>query len=402
MVVVIYYKDKNMSVQKQKKVAIVLNEMSVGGIPKASISFMKQLLKYYEVTVILHNDKGELMDQIPKQVKIKVVPTNNTALAFRRMLSRKQYGKAIFFGIRYFNDAYISKRWVKTSTLLGSFNGYLIDDVYDVAIAYHGMSITQLTKTLFGINAKKKIAWIHGDHPFNGKHKQDVEKIYDMFDKIYCVSGTTRDKFLVDFPKVAEKTDVYYNLFEVDKIKQLSNQAVCMKNASDVITIVTVGRISREKGQEFIPPVLHELRKKGHRIQWYIVGDGDDRMRIEDSIKKYDLSDICYFTGMQSNPYPYIKNSDIYVQPSHTEGYPLTIFEAAILQKTIVATDVGGTREHLRSGEDVILVQPNVESIVSGIEKVIVNIELKKTLEKNLAHRDFSNQKEINKLLEYV
>lgn len=386
----------------RKKVAIILDELSVGGIPKAGISFMKQLTEYCEVTLVLRNETGEFMKQIPKRVNVKVLRSNNAAYGIKQLLYSKRYVKATVSGIKYFMVAYVSKRWVKANVLSSYFNGYIDNDSYDIAIAYHGMSISQLTRVLFGINAKKKIAWIHGNHPFTGQHKEDANKVYKMFDHIFCVSEATKEKFLKDFPDVMNNTEVYYNLFEVEEIVKKSQLYIPEEFNDTHINLVTVGRISPEKGQEMIPNIMMTLLEFRENIHWYIVGDGIDKNRVENMVRSAKLEDKIHFLGAKTNPYPYMLNADVYVQPSYTEGHPLTIFEAAILGKVIVATDVGGTKEQLRPDKDVILVKSDAEAISCGIMRAIDNVELINEITKNLSGRDFSNKKEVHKILNWI
>lgn len=384
--------------EKQKKIAIILDEMSIGGIPKASITFMNQLLEYYDVTIILSNNQGELTNCIPEKVHIKIKPYNGSLFLFKRFLEHRQFLKLLKTGIYYFIYAYITKRWVKSVALISSKKGIDDQEEFDCAIAYHGMNVAQLTRTLFEVNAKKKIAWIHGDHPFTKKHKKDVAKIYTMFDAIFCVSKTTKEKFIKDFPNVSHITNVLYNSFDVNAIASKAQEPIDMISDANITKLVTVGRISQEKGQEMIPKILDKLLSKGYSICWYVVGDGNDRKRIEEMVEKKNLLDYIYFVGEQDNPYPYILHADIYVQPSYTEGYGLTILEAAILGKAIVATNVVGAKEHLCQNKEVVLVKSDPEALASGIEKLLINPEFKSKMEMALRQRDFSNKEEINKL----
>ena len=66
---------------------------------------------------------------------------------------------------------------------------------------------------------------------------------------------------------------------------------------------------------------------------------------------KYQIEDNCDFVGAQDNPYPYMKLADIYVQTSSIEADPITIAEAKILRKLIVASDIPSIREALHNGE---------------------------------------------------
>lgn len=110
------------------------------------------------------------------------------------------------------------------------------------------------------------------------------------------------------------------------------------------------------------------------------------------------MSETIILHGNAINPYPYIKAADIYVQPSYTEGYCLTILEAAILGKPIVATKVGGTWEHFIDGEDILLCQPTPEAIFDKVKDLATNEQFRRQIGINASLHDWSNISELHKL----
>lgn len=382
------------------KIAILLDEMGVGGIPVACLSFLENLKNKAEVTMILEKDTGAFADKIPEGVRVIVNPSEGIKEAIARLVKRKRYVRAALSAVKYKLYS-LTGRWIRASAVANRAKGLLLDEEFDMAIAYHGMSASQMNRTLYQIKAKKKIAWIHGDHSFTRKHIKDAELVYRGFDKIFCVSECTKKRFLSDFPSLSGKCEVYYNHFPVEEIRGKSN--AYSANFSDGYTnVVTVGRVSPEKGQDLIPNAAKLLLERGHKIRWYVVGDGDDRARIEGLIDEAGVRDAVIMLGNKTNPYPYIKACDVYVQPSYTEGFPLAIFEAAILDNAIVATNVGGTAERLSDGEEVVLVEPNANSIADGIERLLTDEDLGAKLKENIAKRDFSNKEEIAKILDII
>ena len=115
--------------------------------------------------------------------------------------------------------------------------------------------------------------------------------------------------------------------------------------------ILTVGRISEEKGQQVAIAALKLLLDRGYVLKWYFVGDGDNRDCCEQLAEEYGIRDNVVFLGVQTNPYGYMKDCDVYVQPSRHEGYCTTVNEAKFLCKPIVCTDVSGSDEMIANGE---------------------------------------------------
>lgn len=384
-----------------KRVAIVLDEMSIGGIPKACVDFANQLKEYCEVVLLMKNTDGELMKGLSEDISVKTIQTPSFKKTLQKLVQRRKYLAFIKYIFSYFCWTRLGNRWVKANALTAKIYGIYEEDEYDCVIAYHGMNISQLLTALYGVNARKKVAWIHGDHPFKGINKKDVDAVYNKFDKIYCVSPSVCTRFLEDFPGLWDRVDSYKNLLNTEKIRNLAQGIIEEPVKNNCIKIVTVGRVSKEKGQEMIPEIVAQLRKKGIEVCWYIIGDGDDLERIKKLSYEWKVFESVCFLGAKTNPYPYMKMCDIYVQPSYTEGYCLTVCEAAILGKAIVLTEIAAA-EILENEDTGIVVEPCVDSLVNGIEKLIREPSLKTKIQENVKQLDLSNSKEINKLLEFM
>ncbi|WNF39030.1 glycosyltransferase [Bacillaceae bacterium IKA-2] len=97
-------------------------------------------------------------------------------------------------------------------------------------------------------------------------------------------------------------------------------------------------------------------------------------------IKDYNLIDHFILLGSNPNPYPFIKNCDIYVQPSRYEGYCITTMEAKCLNKPIITTDVNGAREQIIPGQTGLIVSIDEEELYKGIKELINNESLRRHL----------------------
>ncbi|WP_447413186.1 glycosyltransferase, partial [Clostridium perfringens] len=81
-----------------------------------------------------------------------------------------------------------------------------------------------------------------------------------------------------------------------------------------------VGRLSREKGQDITISVLEKLIKQGYEVRWYCIGEGNMKKELEDMVKNKNLQENYILLGSKRNPYPFMKECDIYVQSSRHEG----------------------------------------------------------------------------------
>lgn len=377
------------------KIAFVNTDMNVGGIPKASIPLLKELVKNHEVTLILTNGEGEIVNQIPENVRIQVLSSHNYATQLKDALKQGRICTMLRSILAY----------KKASDWIVELHARImlrrkIPEHYDLAIAYFGMNAKCVLVTLEQVDATKRVAFMHGDHPFKTSELSSMEQIYRRFDRLFCVSNATRLKYMKDFPSCKNLFDVFYNIMDVAAIKAKATERLptATFDGRAKLHIVTVGRLSPEKGQMMIPEIAEMLDNAGIGFVWHIVGTGNDYDNLQQVIEQKNISDMIILHGNALNPYPYIKAADIYVQPSYTEGYCLTIREAAILGKPIVATKVGGMWEHFCDGKDILLCKATPESIFDKLMLLITDGGLKARLGANAAKHDWSNVTEIKKL----
>ena len=183
------------------------------------------------------------------------------------------------------------------------------------------------------------------------------------------------------------------------EILEKADEYISFEFNDSVTNIVTVGRVSPEKGMDMIPEITVRLLKSGYKIHWFIIGDGTCIGDLKREIERNHLNDYITLTGNQINPYPFIKKCDIYVQPSYEEGYSTTICEAGILGKAIIGTTTsGGIREQIEDRVSGLLAEPTPESIVNKIGELIKDVNFRHKLEKNVLLRDYSNSNEFQKL----
>jgi glycosyltransferase involved in cell wall biosynthesis len=138
--------------------------------------------------------------------------------------------------------------------------------------------------------------------------------------------------------------------------------------------IVSVGRLSREKGHADLIEALRLLLAEGRYrdCRLLLVGDGGERDTLRS--RASGLGDRIIFAGHQPDPWPYFWLADLFVLPSHTEGSPLVLFEAMAAALPIVATAVGGIPEVAEDGRTAILVPPmQVRRLADAIAGVLAH-----------------------------
>ena len=245
----------------------------------------------------------------------------------------------------------------------------------------------------------KKVIWIHGDLPYNSN---DYINALCSFDKCFCVSNYLKSHYLYYCNKMREKTELFHNILNSNYIKIQSNATPIMQRKKTHI-ILTVGRISLEKGQTVIPETARLLADAGIDFVWYLVGDGPTRDAVEQGIKAYNMEDHVYLLGTKENPYPYMKACTIYVQTSTSEGWCLTTQEARILHRPCVVTDIPVMYEQFVDGENGIIADgTDAVSLYDGIMRLIKSPDLCKRIIKNLESAPQDGVMELQKLYDFL
>ena len=107
------------------------------------------------------------------------------------------------------------------------------------------------------------------------------------------------------------------------------------------------------------------------------------------------MNDNIVITGLVNNPYPYIRNCDIYVNPSYEEAHPLSIIEAHILNSLVVATATVGGQAVVSDLEDGVISEINEESIAEKIMFLKNDKDLQKRIKENLRNKDYEDDYKI-------
>lgn len=157
-----------------------------------------------------------------------------------------------------------------------------------------------------------------------------------------------------------------------------------------------------DKGIDILIEAAKILVNRGFDISWKVIGDSSQRMQFEKSLRAWGGEKYVTFLGTMINPYPYIANCDIYVQPSRTEGWGIAITEAKILEKPIVASDIDVFKEQIISEKNGITVSLTPENLCNGIIKLINNSDLVSQIKNNLKQEKLGNEGEVEKIYELL
>lgn len=359
-----------------KKIMFAAITMNLGGVEKALLAMLNSLPKdRFEIHLFLAYHGGFLIGSVPDNVIVHTIDAydrnryifDHPLLGILHCIRHGRIKDAVCYP-----PAYVKAKLKRS--LIGFYEYFLkeyepVGEEFDMAVSYAGTSEALDYYVTDKIKAGKRCSWIHFDIDKSYIKPRTIETLYHSFDRIFVVSQTAKDVFDRRFPQFSDKTDVFHNIIDADGIRRLSLQEGIYHPADGVMNIVTVGRLSEEKGQDLAIRAAGILKAGGLRFMWHFVGTGPAASKFRELASDLGLDDCVRFAGLQANPYPFMHGADLYVQPSIYEGYCITVAEAKLFGMPIVSTDFTGAMEQLSEVPNALVVGPRAEAIAEGVEK---------------------------------
>lgn len=383
-----------------KKILFVINSLGLGGAEKSLTSLLNAFdFTRYEVDLLMFRPSGMFMELLPEEVHI--LPELLFLKSNKSLTIQLKNPKYLIARIR----ATIGLRQNSNKCILHDAQCYWkyagnafneLPGAYDVAIAWGQGNPTHYVAEK--VNAKRKIAFVNADYEAAGHNRNFDHIFYEQYDYIAAVSDKLAEIMKNVFPDMENKIVTVYDINNAALINQMAKIENPFVNVSSDLIVVTVGRLVKPKGYDLAIQASKILKDKGIDFKWYFVGDGPERLVIEQDVQKYNLQENIILTGAQSNPYTYIKNADIYVQTSRFEGYCLTLGEARILNKPVISTNFEVVYNQIRDGENGLIVEMDPQKIADAIIRLFTDKELRNNIVENLKQEKKGNIEEIEKL----
>lgn len=392
----------------KKKILITSFDLAIGGVERSLIGLLNQIdYNKYDVDLLLFKHEGEFLSFIPEGPIL--LPEEPSYTTFRKSIHQIMkdgfYPIAISRIIAKYTGLFHGKvRKVKEPGYLSiqygwEFSNRLLPKInkeYDVAIGFLWPHHFIGEK----VKAKKKIGWIHTDYSNIYINKKIEKRMWRRLDEIVVVSEECSQTFLNVFPDFKGRTTVIENILSPEFIKeqaQLGNPKEINRVLGKTI-LLTVGRLTHAKGLDEAVRACKKLVDDGFDIEWYVVGYGPLENELRNLIKNLGMEKQFILLGKKTNPYPYIKACDIYVQPSRYEGKAVTIREAQVLGKPVVLTNFPTAKSQAINGFDALITECGRDGIVRGLREIIENDVFRKKLISNVLSKDYGNENEINKI----
>lgn len=312
-----------------KKVVICVPSLAAGGAEKFAVDLVVALDKSkFKVMVAITRSKIEsFLEQILEQSGIQIID-----------LSGKDYPTMLLKQLRFLREEKPDVVHAQTGSVL------------------HMMMACKLC------NVPVRLYTVHNEAELlygNSKLKKGIYKLgFSFFNfKPVAICPTVKQTLIKDMKIAPNQIATVNNGVDIKRFTPV--EAACRDGRA--IRIISVGTLYWIKNQSMTIRAVSTLHELGYRVELTLLGDGIDREKIRNEIKERKAEHYIFALGTKKNVEDYLRQSDIYVSSSKTEGLPLSILEAMACGLPIVATNAGGTRDIVIDGENGFLIQVDDE-----------------------------------------
>lgn len=398
-----------------KKILFVINTLGHAGAETALLELLRHIdPKQYQIDLFVLMGQGEMVHRLPESVTllngsyddcsvlsdegkkhlkkhvIRTLLARGTVLRMMPYLCRQLFGM-------------LGRKRLQADKLLWramAAGAQRFSERYDLAVAYlEGGAAYYVTDY---VNADKKAAFIHVDYVQAGYNRSLDRECYVKMDRIFAVSDEVKESFLSAYPECGERTQVFHNLLDQERIREQAKQPGGFTDSFDGYRILTVGRLTAQKDFRVSVEAMGLLKESGVNARWYILGEGEKRGELEAKIRELGLVQDFLLPGAVENPYPYMAQADLYVHATRFEGKSIAIQEAQTLGCAIIASDCSGNREQIMPGTDGVLCEMTPEGICQCVRELLDDEEARRAFGQAAAEKELTDVREVEKLLSLI
>ena len=398
------------------RIFIAIHYMHLGGAEISLIGLLQALdPNKVDIDLFVYSHEGELMKQIPEYVNL--LPEIPAYKMFERPMKEvlKKGHLSVFLARMKAKIRLKSYQREKRTTDDSAIMGFLGEEIskvvpdinpsveYDLAISF----LTPHNFVRDHVRAKKKMCWIHTDYTRIDVNTELELPVWDSFDYIASVSSEVSKTFLQVFPSLAPKVIEVENILSSSFVRNRAEEFKATELLDKkYLNLLSVGRFCKQKNYDSVPEICNKaleiLKDEGIDLRWYIIGFGGDENLIRQKIVEAGMQEHVIILGKKSNPYPYIKACDIYVQPSRCEGKSVTVREAQMLYKPVVVTNYPTASSQIQNGVDGVIVPMDNEGCAKGLAEFILDTQKQKQIIEYLNAHDYGNMEEVEKIYEII
>lgn len=369
---------------KSKKIAIYSGQLYMGGIERVLINYLEKLAKEpsLDITLVIKEnipEKNIFFKDIPKNIKVEFIKSEEFCRKHEKLSEGRK--KNIITALRYqwnlFYSRVVVKKWIEK---------YFKENKFDKIIDFDG-SMWKSIKNL----KTPVIGWVH--FTLNDKRKRKLRKYkkkFEIYEKIVLICDDMKKELEEMFPEYKDKAIRIYNPMDFEAInKRINDEKELTEKDRELLKdkyFVAVSRLVAGKNRVALVEIYNELKKRGRKEKLYILGEGEDRVNIEKAIEKFNLKDDIILLGQKKNPFPFMKNAELFLHTSMGEGLPTVFIESMLCDTIVVAYDCPtGPREILMDGKAGGLVSlNNKKEFEDKVIEILENKEIKDSIKENM------------------
>ncbi len=334
-----------------KELLIVNDNMKVGGVQKSLYNLLWSLdPAEYRVTLLLFAKTGAYLN-LPDTVR--VVEVTGPFRYFGKSQGEYTGWEAVKRGVL----ATISRLFGRSAAVRLMLKAQpMLEGRYDCAVAFLNNGLRKVfyggvqDYVLHRVNADRKVAFLHSDYERSGSHYPENDRMMARFDTIAACSEGCRRAFVAAVPELAEKCMAVRNCHRYDEIRTLAEEPPVTYEQHG-LHAVTVARMTHRKRVDRAIRAVAAAKAAGTPVTLHVVGDGPMWDSLQALAQELDVTDSVVFHGVQSNPYPYVKQADFLLLSSYHEAAPMVIEEARCLGVPVLSTEIISTKEMVTEAE---------------------------------------------------
>jgi glycosyltransferase involved in cell wall biosynthesis len=195
-----------------------------------------------------------------------------------------------------------------------------------------------------------------------------------------------------------DKIKVIHNMVEEDVIRSKANDIIEAKRDIDKFQFITVARFHPQKSIDRLIEAFAKVYQEHPHCELIIIGDGQLKSELTALVEKLDLTKAVHFLGLQSNPYPYIKQADVFVMSSLYEGYPTITLESFMSGTPVISTKVSGVLEQISESINGFVVENTTEGLIQKMKWVVENPQWIQSAKQQLSTYHYPNEEILNEI----
>jgi glycosyltransferase involved in cell wall biosynthesis len=336
------------------RVLFLLPTLDGGGAERVTLHLLRHLdPQTCQATLFVFQPKGDYWKDVPKDIRV-IIGANSEA--------HQQLAAVTLL-----------RRLISAARL------------HDLVVACLQNRTTYVAWLAGAITSRPVIGWIQnsavpGSPMLKARHRFLSRQIYPRLTTLVCASHGVSDSLSAFMPLRPKRVKVIPSFIDREMVATLACAELpgAISTARKEPLLFAMGRLVPQKGFDVLLRSIRQLHDSGQHVRALIVGEGGERSNLQRLIADLGLGGYVEMPGFAANPFPVMRQADIFVLSSRFEGFALVLLEAMALGLPIVATDcIAGPSEILEKGRCGMLVPPeDHKALASAVSRMLRNREL--------------------------